>query len=256
MKIRFLGTHQYETATTRLACLLIDDFIALDAGALTSSLSLTHQEKIRQILLTHRHWDHIRDLPSLTNNTQEAGTLKVYGVADTLDSIASHLMDGTLYPNFLTRQVGGKPIIELDYIQPPALFSIRDYTVRAISMHHGVPSVGYQVSRADSRRLFYTGDTGPVCSDVWDQIQPDILVIDTTYPNRMEENARDQGHLTPHLLLDELKSFQRVRGYLPEVIATHLCPPYEEEIRRQIAIVGEEFGTAIYAAQEGMELSI
>ena len=45
MKIEFLGAHTTETRSTRLSSLLIDDVLALDAGGLTSSLSLAEQLK-------------------------------------------------------------------------------------------------------------------------------------------------------------------------------------------------------------------
>jgi len=52
MQIRFLGAHNTETQTTRLPGVLIDNRLALDAGSLTSSLSLEEQLKLDAILLT------------------------------------------------------------------------------------------------------------------------------------------------------------------------------------------------------------
>ncbi len=40
MRVRILGAHNLESKETALTCLLVDDVIALDAGALTSNLPL------------------------------------------------------------------------------------------------------------------------------------------------------------------------------------------------------------------------
>ena len=39
MEIRTLGAHSQETAATRLTAILVDGVLALDAGALTSTLT-------------------------------------------------------------------------------------------------------------------------------------------------------------------------------------------------------------------------
>jgi len=57
--------------------ILVD--VALDAGALASSLSLVAQEKIKAVLLTHSHLDHIMGLASLSMNAFLTGaTVHVY----------------------------------------------------------------------------------------------------------------------------------------------------------------------------------
>ena len=68
MKIQFLGAHNCESATTRLVSILIDDVLALDAGSLTSTLSIEAQLNLKAVLLTHHHYDHIRDIPALGMN--------------------------------------------------------------------------------------------------------------------------------------------------------------------------------------------
>jgi ribonuclease BN (tRNA processing enzyme) len=73
MKIRFLGAHNCETKDTRMVSLLVDDILAIDAGGLTASLSLTAQYRIEAVLLTHQHYDHVRDIPTLAMNLFLAG---------------------------------------------------------------------------------------------------------------------------------------------------------------------------------------
>ena len=99
MELRVLGAHNQESRTTRLVSLLVDGVLALDAGALTSTLSLPEQRRIEALLLTHRHYDHIRDLPILALNTLDCGaTLPVYAPDDAILHLQDRFMDGAPLP--------------------------------------------------------------------------------------------------------------------------------------------------------------
>ena len=102
MIIRFLGTHNAESRDSRLASLLIDGVLALDAGSLTSELSLDEQDKIKAVLLSHGHYDHIRDIPALAFNNSHR-TTRVLATPETLEVLASHLLDGVIYPKFIEK---------------------------------------------------------------------------------------------------------------------------------------------------------
>ena len=65
MNIRFLGAHNSESKDVRPACLLIDNVLAIDAGGLTSSLTFSEQLAIKALLVTHHHYDHIKDIPMM-----------------------------------------------------------------------------------------------------------------------------------------------------------------------------------------------
>ena len=87
----------------------------------------------------------------------------------------------------------------------------------------------------DGRRFFYSGDTGPGLSEGWDAVSPDVCFIETSYPDRMEAEARARNHLTPTLLAAELGKIEESNGGLPTVWAVHLNPRYETEIREDLA---------------------
>ena len=148
MEIRILGAHNQETRDTRLAALLVDGVLALDAGSLTSSLTLPEQERIRAILLIHRHFDHIRDLLTLGLATEHSGTVEVYGIEDTVNKLSLHYLNGELYPNFTQRPDPKKPKFRLKIVTPFEQVSLLDYMVVAVPVPHGAPAVGYQVASA------------------------------------------------------------------------------------------------------------
>lgn len=256
MKIRLLGAHNCESESTRLVSLLIDGILAIDAGAITSSLSFEAQQKIKAVLLTHQHYDHIRDIPALAMNLFLHGaTIPIYSTPLVHNALASHLLDDKLYPNFHQRPPG-KPTLRFSTIKPLQPELIEGYSVLAVPVNHGVPTVGYQLTSADSKTVFYTGDTGPGLADCWRHVSPQLLIIEVTASDKYKEWAPESGHLTPSLLGQELASFQKTKGYLPQVVAVHMNPALEKEIAREIAAVGKKLGCSIAVGYEGMELKL
>ena len=87
-------------------------------------------------------------------------------------------------------------------------------------------------------------------------VSPDVCFIETSYPDRMEAEARARNHLTPGLLAAELRKIEESYGGLPSVWAVHLNPRYETEIREDLATASRGLGIKIEAAYEDMELEV
>ena len=254
MNIQVLGAHNCESQNSRLISLLIDDSLVIDAGGLTSSLSFLAQQKLKAILLTHQHYDHIRDIPAIGMNFLLHGTtINVYSIAPVHDAIVTHLLNGELYPKFLERP-SSNPTIKFTIIEPGKLAQIEDYNVMAVPVNHSVPAVGYQVTSPDGKAVFYAGDTGPGMADCWKGISPQLLITEVTASNRFEEFAKEAGHLVPNLLKQELIKFQELKGYLPKVVVVHMSPGLEEEIRAEIEAIAKALNNPITLAYEGMRL--
>ncbi|MFC2060003.1 MBL fold metallo-hydrolase [Chloroflexota bacterium] len=254
MKISLLGAHNCESQNTRFISLLIDDVLAIDAGGLTSGLSFEAQQKLRAILLTHQHYDHIRDLPAIGMNFYLSGsTLNVYAIQPVYDAITTYLLNGQLYPNFL-EQPQEKPTIKFTVIEPYKLKQIEGYSILAVPVNHSVPTVGYQVTSPGGKAVFYTGDTGPGLADCWQYVSPELIIAEMTVPNRYDEFARRSGHLTPVLLKQELLSFRELKGYIPRVVIVHMSPGLEKEIETEIANVNEALDNSITLGYEGMQV--
>jgi ribonuclease BN (tRNA processing enzyme) len=94
-----------------------------------------------------------------------------------------------------------------------------------------VPAVGYIVEDVKGKRLLYTGDTSPT-DLIWkakDRI--DCVIMEVSFPNRMEEFAIKSGHLTPRLIVKEL---QKMDSFPGRVLITHQKPLYFKQIHREI----------------------
>ena len=249
MKIRFLGAHNTETSTSGLMCLLIDESIALDAGSMTSRLSLTEQLAIKGVLVTHPHYDHIRDLPMLTMNCfLNGGIVHAYVSQAVKDALAGQILNGKIYSNFFAR-----PVMDFHLIEPNTPFSIDKYQVLPVNVNHSVPANGYQVT-LDGRSFFYTGDTGPGLGKCWERISPELVIIEVTSSNRFTDFGRDSKHLTPELLKDELSTFRDIHGYIPRVVTVHMNPSLEDEIAVELKELAADIKCQISLGHEGLEL--
>jgi len=256
MEIKILGAHNCESESTRLVSLLIDDILAIDAGAITSTLSFEAQQKIKAILLTHQHYDHVRDIPAIAMNLFLRGAeITIYSAPVVHDIVTTHLLDDKLYPNF-HQQPPNNPTLRFSVIKPLKAKLIEGYSVLAVPVNHSTPTVGYQVSSPDGKVVFYTGDTGPGVASCWRHVSPQLLIIEVTAPDKYKKWAPESGHLTPSLLKEELIRFRELNGYLPRVVTVHMNPALEKEIAAEIATVERELDCSITLAYEGMELSL
>jgi len=228
----------------------------LDAGAITSSLSFAEQQKLEAVLLTHHHYDHIRDVPLLAMNLYlSEAAITIYSIPPVYDALNILLAEGRLYPNFLERPED-KPTITFKAIEPLRIEPIEGYEILAVPVNHSSSAVGYQITSPTGEVLFYTGDAGPGLSEHWQRLSPQMIITEVTVPNGYEDYARESGHLTPELLRQELVEFGEVRGYQPQVVTVHMNPGLEREIEAEIAAVAGALDSSITLGYEGMYLRL
>jgi len=272
MELSILGAHDLESKDAHPTCLLIDGSLVIDAGGLASSLTLLQQQQIRNVLLTHHHLDHTRDLPTLGFNViLWQGQITVHALAQTFDIVVPCLLDGRIYVDLLidptmvlkgsmgsnaVSQGEDRPPLKLCEIEPYKKEIIDGYEVLPLPVNHCVPSVGYLVTSSTGRSLFYTGDTGPGLSDCWNRINPHLILIEATAPSKFTEKLASRGHLSPQSLKEELSQFRKLKGYLPRVIVIHRALPYEQQIKEEIDQVAIELNADIELGYEGMTISI
>ncbi len=254
MNIQLLGAHNRESQNTKCISLLIDDTLSIDAGGITSSLSFPAQQKLKAILLTHQHYDHIKDVPGIALGFYLWGTtINIYSTQPVYNALTTHHM---LLRSELLEQPQGCPTIKFTIIEPYQIERIEGYNVLAVKVNHVVPTVGYQITSPDGKVVFYTGDTSSGLADCWERVAPQLLIIEASGPDRFEAFCKRNGHLTPTLLKQELISFRKLKGYLPQVVVVHLNPELEEETKAEIAAVAEDLNHPISVGYEGMQLRL
>ncbi len=256
MNIRILGASSYESGSHKCVSFIIDDVIAVDAGALASIQYLPDLHKLKAILLTHQHYDHVKDIPSVAISLFNQGlSIDVYCTSNVRDSIISHVLNGAVYPMFHELPLE-RPTINFTTIEPYSSQNIEGYDVLAVPVNHPGDNVGFQVRNSRGQGVFYTSDTGPGLSQCWARISPQLIISETTMPNSREEFALRTGHMTPHCLGQELSRFKTMKGYLPPVVVTHTDPAAEGTIRQEIAGIAAALSMTIDVASEGMRVAV
>ena len=254
MHIRGLGAHNLESRTTRHTCFLVDGRLAIDAGSLASALTAEEHKQVRAVLLTHLHFDHTRDIPTLALSTlYDKEPIDVHGLKETLKSVHQRMIDGTIYPDF-TKPLGPVPArYRFHDLHAGKAFRVLDYEVKAFAMVHPVPSVGFLV-RTDSGQCFgYSGDTsGNLLALLKDPMAPSVLFVEMTYPNRMADLSKITGHLIPEPLRVQLAAARQARVPIPRIIAVHMGMSDHDEILRDLAAAAASLGVDITPGREDM----
>lgn len=237
MKLRVLGSAGAELPDFRPPAFLLDDQLLLDAGTIGSVLNEEEQLKIHTIFITHSHLDHIRSIPALADNIiikNQQRTVSVRSSKEVITALENHLFNDVIWPDFTKIPTDENPVIKFTSIIPYQDYQIDRYVIKAIPVNHTVPTVGYLVE-SDGKRLVYTGDTGPTdeiwgyCSDV------DVLIVEVSFPDAMEDLAQLTRHLTASMLVKELAKIE----ILPRrILVTHPKPQYYDIIRKEVEGLG------------------
>jgi cAMP phosphodiesterase len=147
--------------------------------------------------------------------------------------IRKSLLDGSIWPDFTVIPNSHEGILNLLELKPGQSIEIDDLSVTPYLVSHSVPATGYLVEDKKKRRFFYTGDTGPTES-TWSNlegIQIHNLLIEASFPNRMEEIALRTGHLTPRLLRKELS---KIKPPPERISIIHIKPPYSKTVTAEL----------------------
>lgn len=150
MELLFLGTGasvpSRDRATSCIAVRGGSDIILMDCGEGSQRqlmISPFSFMKIRAVLITHLHGDHVFGLPGLLQTMSLSGRtepLTVYGpkgLAKGLDMMMTATEGETIYPLEVVELEGGEE------------FAVRDMTVRSFRTEHGMPSIGFIVREKD-----------------------------------------------------------------------------------------------------------
>ncbi len=240
MKIRVLGASGAEIPGHNPPAYLINDFLLMDAGTITSILKEDEQWAIRYILISHAHLDHIKGIPFLADNIllkRKRHNVTLISTKEILKTIKDNLLNDNIWPDFTKiKRVNGS-VIRLSIMNLKSKIKINSLTIRGFRVNHSVPAVGYrieEIKRGRLRALVYSGDTGPTES-LWSFADgADVLIVETSFPSRMESLAIKTGHLTPALLRKELK---KIRQLPKHIYITHPKPQYLDIIKRELEAI-------------------
>ncbi len=236
MRLRVLGCSGGELPHHRTTCFLLGDRLAVDAGALTASLSLPELMRVDDVVLTHGHLDHVKDVPLIADLLagRRRRPIRIHASTACARSLRRDLFNDRLWPDFTRIPDRRRPVIEIRPFAPTRPFRAGAFRFQPIPVEHTVESVGFLVS--DGRgAIAISGDTGP--SDrFWAAVNRAerlrALLVECSFPNALQGLADRSGHLTPATLAGELAKLERAG--LP-ILLYHLKPAHEARLRREVA---------------------
>jgi 3',5'-cyclic-nucleotide phosphodiesterase len=236
MRLKVLGAYGAADASHNLTGYLIDDRIAVDAGTLTSKLTLAQQARIESIFITHAHADHIRDLPHLIVNRfhLNAPPLNLVASAEVMQILAEHVFNGQVWPDFehLISPDSGKPPVAYRALHSGKRTRVGDVYFTAVPVTHSVSASG-TVIEMDSGAIAFTGDTATT-DQIWKKANKAegllAIVTEASFPNDFRTLAVESGHMTPEMFEGELGKVDRD---IP-VYASHRKIPFDRKIESEI----------------------
>lgn len=222
----------------RPTCFLIDDRIAIDAGALTAALTIEEQVAVEAIFFSHSHFDHLVGLPFLADNIfpHRNEPVPVHGPADTIRCLREHLFNGHVWPDFSKISNGRTPVIAFHTIDAGRTIEIGGMEITPFPMEHTVQCHGY-VIQAPQSALVICGDT---CSTgMLPAVLPGVrnlkaVFLEASFPEGEAETARLSKHLSTGSFAVEAR---RIPAEVP-VFACHAKPEFLDTIRSEIDALG------------------
>ena len=237
MDLRVIGCHGGETPRHRTSAFVLDDRLAIDAGALTSEMELKAQCALEACLVSHAHLDHIRDLATIADNRAQNGCtpLVIAGTKWTLGMLQKHFFNGKLWPDFSQIPSAKKPTIVYQVLKPEVPAKVAGYKVTAIPVTHTIDCSAFVVEGKDGA-IAYSGDTGPT-TRLWEILNetPNLkaLLMEVSFPNSQQRVATLSGHHTPQTLGPEMKKFKNAKDLA--TLLYHIKPSFQGEVEREVA---------------------
>lgn len=252
MKLEILGCSGGIGKGLKTTTFLLDETVLIDAGTGVELLTMEQMLKIRTVVISHAHLDHIAGLPLMlaTIFDQHRHPINVHALPDVINALQAHVFNWTIWPDYTTLPENA-PILRLHTLNVGDTLATPEHLITALPSEHPTPTIGFMVEN-DSSNFVFTGDTG--CNDaLWpilNEKKPDLIIIDVSFTDCVQELARLSGHLTPSQAAEQLSRLDS-----PCTIRlTHLKPGFENEIMQQCQQLLPEWD--LRALQHGEQLSI
>jgi HD-GYP domain-containing protein (c-di-GMP phosphodiesterase class II) len=240
MQIEVLGSYGNKDKEKYSTCFKIDDSILIDAGNIINGVE--NLENIKHIFLTHSHFDHIVDIPFLIDlvYSKIKSPINIYGNKETIESLKNFIFNGKTWPEFQNINLinSYKKTIKFTEIEANKPIVINNIELIPFYVDHTVKTFGYLINK----KFLISGDTA-LCKNLIDTIntyKPQHLILECSFPNKMEKLAKISKHMTPNDISKIINSL----NYKPKIYIYHIKPAFknkiEEELKNSNVIILED----------------
>ena len=223
------------SARQHLACLVVNDLVAVDAGSLAMAATDEMRRSLRDVVLTHAHLDHIAGLPLFIDDLFATlnRPVTVHALNEVIDVLERDIFNWSVFPRFSELDAGYGPPIKYSSIQPNVEFQIADLTFQAFAADHKVPSAGYLISD-DNGSVAVSGDSASLAALIAAVAGRDdmrAVLVECAFPNGLGAIAQNSHHMTPSVLADQLAS---LAADCP-VFVINIKPNYREKVVAELS---------------------
>jgi len=222
------------SARQHLACLVINDRLAIDAGSLAMAATDKIRLELRDVVLTHAHLDHIAGLPLFVDDLFASldRPIVVYALKEVIEVLERDVFNWSVFPRFSELSIASGAAIEYKAVQYGNNFEAAGLNCKLFRTDHKVPAAGVIVSDGEST-VVISGDTATL--DTLSEAVSDIedlraILVECAFPNELADIARNSHHMTPEVLYEQLA---KLRPTCP-VFVINIKPRYRDEVVRQL----------------------
>lgn len=234
--IKILGASGSKAKDLNTTSFQIYKDIVVDAGNILNALG-NEAKHINHIFLTHSHADHITDLPFIIETFFESREtpLTIYALEETIEVLKKHSFNDVIWPDFTKIKLLKNDTFSLILkpIKINEITKIHNYSIKAIKANHISGACGFVIKK-NHQGFIISGDTY-INPYMWEEIEKDedikSLLIECSYPDKLQELAKVTRHLTPELIAKELEKLTRKNL---SVFYYHLKPSYQKDLLKDI----------------------
>ena len=217
-----------------LACFVIDDCVAIDAGSLAMSASDIQRRQIRDIVLTHAHLDHIAGLPLFIDDLFASleEPVRIHATEKVIKVLEKDIFNWDVYPSFSELENDRCDVLQYRRIKPGLEFQIKHLHIKPLKVNHKVPAVGFVISDGKTK-IAISGDTAEP-EEFWAGVNKeknlDYMLVECAFPDELGEIAKASHHFVPKLLKREIRKFK----HDCPIYVINIKPMYYEKVISQI----------------------
>lgn len=238
MRIELLPSSIPPSDSQFLVSFVVNDSVAVDAGAIGFLADLRRQQAIRHVFITHEHLDHIASLPIFLENVYSAGPdcVEVLAAAEVLELLHGDVFNGRVWPDFLELSRPDNAFLRTTILEPMVPVVRAGLTITPVPVSHGVDTLGLVFDDGESVVAF-PSDTAAT-ERLWEHLAGSArfraVFLETSFPSSHSELATITGH---HCT----RSFEREVAKLPQEvrkIVVHRKARFAAQIARELDETG------------------
>ena len=240
MKVSMLGVSGGELGLKNHSIsYLVDDKLLIDAGGLLHSMSMKSLLNIDNLLLSHSHMDHIKDLPLWGDLIfGQRKPINVRGANKTLEDVKKHIFNWTIWPDFTSIPTKENPVFKFNGFNVGDKFKMGGYKITTVQVDHTVLSTAFIVDNGESS-FIYSSDTSNT-DEIWKKANRKknlkAIFMEISFSNALQAVADASKHYTPNTLAIDLK---KIKKDIP-IYLYHIKPSVMDTVIKEVAEIGDD----------------